>query len=93
MYVQVIAKAKGISWRETKVLGKLQKALDISLDAMLEVVKATLHPEPYTKEEVCTILEVTADELASTSLSENTLTGWSSCNGVYCPHKRLRPSC
>ena len=38
-------------------------------------MKEVLHPEPYTKDEVCGILGVSADELAHTSLSANTLTG------------------
>ncbi|XP_052099776.1 N-acetylgalactosamine kinase-like [Mytilus californianus] len=70
---QIIAKTKGLKWREFKRFADVQKALGLTLDDAVNVVKEILHPEPYTKEEVCGILEVTADELSQTSLSANTL--------------------
>ncbi|VDI51374.1 N-acetylgalactosamine kinase [Mytilus galloprovincialis] len=70
---QIIAKTKGLKWREFKRFADVQKALGLTLDEAVNVVKEILHQEPYTKEEVCGILEVTADELAQTSLSANTL--------------------
>ncbi|CAG2218940.1 GALK2 [Mytilus edulis] len=70
---QIIAKTKGLKWREFKRFADVQKALGLTLDEAINVVKEILHQEPYTKEEVCGILEVTADELAQTSLSANTL--------------------
>ncbi|XP_064619065.1 N-acetylgalactosamine kinase-like [Lineus longissimus] len=70
---QILAKKKGLYWRGFKKLGSVQNALGLKLDGMLQEVRQHLHEEPYTKDEVCLELGVTADELASTSLSENTL--------------------
>ena len=42
---------------------------------MENLVKEILHEKSYSKEEVCAILDVNADELAETSLSPNTLDG------------------
>lgn len=82
--LQIIAKSKGLIWKDYKRLGDVQSTLGLSLEEALTVVKELFHPEPYTKEEVCEILGVTPDELAQTTLSANTLTG--NCN---CP-KSLR---
>ena len=38
-------------------LGDLQKASDLSLSEMLEKAKELLHPQMYTKEEICSILK------------------------------------
>lgn len=71
---QIIAKSKGLIWKDYKRLGDVQSTLGLSLEEALTVVKELFHPEPYTKEEVCEILGVTPDELAQTTLSANTLT-------------------
>ncbi|XP_067665828.1 N-acetylgalactosamine kinase-like [Haliotis asinina] len=71
---QVMAKARGLEWRGLKRLGDLQQQLGLGLEDMLGVVEDVLHQGPYSKDEVCQILGVTADELASTTLSANTLT-------------------
>lgn len=42
---------------------------------MLELVDEVLHREAYSKDEICQLLSVSNEELASTSLSENTLNG------------------
>lgn len=70
---QIIAKSKGLKWQDFKRFADVQKALGLTLEDAISIVKEILHPEPYTKEEVCGILGVTADELAETSLSANTL--------------------
>ncbi|XP_074650004.1 N-acetylgalactosamine kinase-like [Tubulanus polymorphus] len=70
---QVIAKTKGFPWKELKRLVDVQKSAGLSLSDMVLLVNDVLHKEPYTKEEVCKILEVTADELNGLSLSHNTL--------------------
>uniref|UniRef100_A0A0B6ZMI4 Galactokinase n=1 Tax=Arion vulgaris TaxID=1028688 RepID=A0A0B6ZMI4_9EUPU len=70
---QILAQSQpGIKWKEIKRLGELQTKLDFSLDDMLVLVNSNLHVEPYSKEEVCSILEVTPEELVETSLSANT---------------------
>ncbi|KAK3098589.1 hypothetical protein FSP39_021040 [Pinctada imbricata] len=70
---QILAKSKGLNWRDYKRLADVQKALKLTLEEALEVVKEVLHEEPYTKEEVAQILGVSKEELANTSLSANTL--------------------
>ncbi|XP_064608381.1 N-acetylgalactosamine kinase-like [Liolophura sinensis] len=69
---QLIAKGNGLAWRDMKRLKDLQVTLGVKLSDMPEVVKAAIHPEPYTKDELCGILGVSAEELAQTSLSANT---------------------
>lgn len=73
--LQIIAKAKGLKWQDFKRFADVQKALGLTLEDSVSIVKDILHCEPYTKQEVCGILGVTDEELAQTSLSANTLTG------------------
>ena len=73
--MQVIAKAKGLPWKDLRRLGDVQHHLEVSLSEMVKIVADTLHPEPYSKEEVCKVLGVTEEELVTTSLSQNTLEG------------------
>ncbi|PIK39636.1 putative N-acetylgalactosamine kinase [Apostichopus japonicus] len=70
---QIIAKAKGLNWREIRSFGELHKKLGLSLQEMLAVVEEILHQHPYEKKEVCQILGVTDEELNKESLSANTL--------------------
>ncbi|OWF49832.1 N-acetylgalactosamine kinase-like [Mizuhopecten yessoensis] len=71
---QIIAKTKGLNWRDYKRFGDVQSALGLSLEEALAIVEETFHKEPYTKEELCGLLEVTPEQLADTTLSANTLT-------------------
>jgi N-acetylgalactosamine kinase len=68
-----LAKQNSVDWRNIRRLLDVQKALNRSLNEMIDLTKATLHENAYKKEEICKILDVTADELAETSLSANTL--------------------
>ncbi|XP_071794285.1 N-acetylgalactosamine kinase-like [Asterias amurensis] len=70
---QILAKSKGLDWKQFKVLGKLQESLGVSFEDMLSLVETTLHHEPYDKKEVCDILGVSEEELNQASLSANTL--------------------
>ena len=72
---QIIAKSKGLKWKDVKRLGQLQESLSISLKDMAGLVGELLHKEAYSKQEICDILGVTSEELAGTSLSPNTLQG------------------
>ena len=71
----MIAKARGLPWRDLRRLGDVQVQLGVSLGNMVKTVAEMLHPEPYSKEELCKVLEVTEEELVTTSLSQNTLEG------------------
>ena len=69
---QVIAKTKDLDWKKYKRLGDLHSNLGLTLSDMIQLVNESLHKEPYSKQEVCEILEVTEEELNSLSLSERT---------------------
>ncbi|KAK7492529.1 hypothetical protein BaRGS_00016195 [Batillaria attramentaria] len=69
---QVLAKTQGLPWREIRRLVDVQDKLEVSLEKMVILVADKLHEEPYTKEEVCQVLEVTEEELAATSLNPST---------------------
>nr|XP_002732930.2 PREDICTED: N-acetylgalactosamine kinase-like [Saccoglossus kowalevskii] len=70
---QIIAKSKGLEWKKIRLLGDLQKVLNVSLDDMIAMVTLILHQEPYLKSEICEILEVSEADLNQMSLSDNTL--------------------
>ncbi|XP_053321119.1 N-acetylgalactosamine kinase [Spea bombifrons] len=69
---KILAKSKGLAWRDLMKLGDLQEKLGVTLEDMLAVVDEVLHPEPYTREEVCEFLGISLDELRATVLSQNT---------------------
>ncbi|CAH1797812.1 unnamed protein product, partial [Owenia fusiformis] len=69
---QVICKRKELNWREYRKLGDVHKALGVKLEDMNNIVKEVLHKEPYSKQEICDILNVTAEELNEVTLSSNT---------------------
>ena len=68
---QVISKKSGLTggWKKVRTLRALQDGLGQPLTAMLGVVEQHLHQHPYTREEVCQILEVTSEELEKESLN------------------------
>lgn len=72
LYFQILAKSRGLVWQKLQKLGDLQMALGLELDSMIQLVKDTLHTEPYTKTEVCKLLGVDAEELDKVSLTPNT---------------------
>lgn len=68
---KVLAKAKGVvEWRGMKKLLHLQETLGENLDNMAKIVADSLHPEAYTRDEICKILGVSDEELESLALSE-----------------------
>ena len=73
--LQVLAKLKGLNWREIKKLGDLQSALNATLEDMVAIATASLHQSPYTQEEIAGILGISVAELKDTSLSERTRDG------------------
>ncbi|KAL8587492.1 hypothetical protein ACOMHN_000898 [Nucella lapillus] len=70
---QILAKSGNVAWREVRRLRDLQYQLKLDLEDMAELVKGELQQEDYSKDQVCQVLEVTPEELASTSLCQNTL--------------------
>ncbi|MEE6503127.1 hypothetical protein FKM82_004747 [Ascaphus truei] len=69
---KVIAKSRGMDWKNLLKLGDLQAKLGVNLKEMLAVVEEVLHPEPYTREEICECLGINLEELRATILSQNT---------------------
>ena len=69
---QVIAKHKGLEWKNTKKLLALQEALGKQLSEMPGIVSECLHTEAYTRDEICQFLGISSEELESESLSQMT---------------------
>ncbi|XP_078386399.1 N-acetylgalactosamine kinase isoform X3 [Cetorhinus maximus] len=69
---KILAKAKGLEWQKLLKLGDLQTELGVSLETMISTVEQILHPEPYSREEVCQHLGISQEELCSSILSQNT---------------------
>lgn len=69
---KMLAKARGLDWRRLLKLGDLQKELRVSLEEMLELLEELLHPEPYSREEICRSLGITDQQLGEDILSANT---------------------
>lgn len=72
---QILATVRGLEWNSLQKLGELQTQLGSSLDKMLDLVEEVLHPEPYTREEICKMLGITAQQLCDNILSANTQHG------------------
>lgn len=70
--LQILAKKSGLNWEKLKRLGDVQKALSVDLEAMIAVVRSSLHSGSYSKEEVCEEFGVTSDQLDILSLTPNT---------------------
>ncbi|XP_078283425.1 N-acetylgalactosamine kinase isoform X1 [Rhinoraja longicauda] len=68
---KVLAKAKGLEWQKPLRLGDLQQGLGVDLETMLSTVEQVLHPEPYSREEVCQCLGISQKELCII-LTQNT---------------------
>ncbi|PKK27788.1 galactokinase 2, transcript variant X3 [Columba livia] len=68
----LLAKSKGLDWKDMSRLHDVQSGLGVSLADMLTVVEAVLHPEPYSAEEISKCLGISLEELRSQGLSQNT---------------------
>ena len=73
--MQVLARSKGLASADIKKLGDVQTALGSDVDDLVEVVKDTLHTEPYTKQEVCDIMGVSVESLEENTLSARSRAG------------------
>ncbi|XP_010636756.1 N-acetylgalactosamine kinase isoform X5 [Fukomys damarensis] len=69
---KLLAKHKSLPWDKVLRLEEVQAQLGISLEEMLLVTDATLHPEPYSPEEICRCLGISLEELRTQILSPNT---------------------
>ncbi|KAL0968677.1 hypothetical protein UPYG_G00270090 [Umbra pygmaea] len=69
---KMLAKARGLEWGRLLKLSQVQMELGASLEEMLRLVAEVLHPEPYSREEVCKALGITMEQLSTDLLSPNT---------------------
>ncbi|XP_005998374.1 N-acetylgalactosamine kinase [Latimeria chalumnae] len=69
---KLLAKSKCLDWMTLGKLGDVQTNLGLSLEEMVITVEDVLHPEPYSREEVCQFLGISLEELRNTILSQNT---------------------
>lgn len=73
--LQLLAKYKSLQWDKVLQLEEVQTNLGVSLEEMLLIIEDTLHPEPYSPEEVCRCLGISLQELQTQILSPNTQDG------------------
>ncbi|NP_001080687.1 galactokinase 2 L homeolog [Xenopus laevis] len=69
---KIIAKARGLDWKNLMKLGDLQAKLGVNFEDIMAIVEEILHPEPYTREEICDCLGISLEELLEKILSQNT---------------------
>lgn len=69
---KMLAKARGLDGRSLVKLAQVQTELESSLEEMEALVEEVLHPEPYSREEVCKVLGISTEQLCSKLLSANT---------------------
>ncbi len=72
---QMLAHARGLGSSRLLKLAQVQTELKASLEEMLALVDEVLHPEPYSRDEICKILGVTAEQFSTELLSANTQHG------------------
>uniref|UniRef100_A0A1B6HHN5 Galactokinase n=1 Tax=Homalodisca liturata TaxID=320908 RepID=A0A1B6HHN5_9HEMI len=69
---QVLAKNRNIPWEKCLRLADFQTAAGMKLDEVIKLVIEVLHEAPYSKTEICKILEVSEEELNDLTLTPNT---------------------
>lgn len=70
--LQMLARAKGLEPSRLLKLAQVQTELKASLEEMLALVEDVLHPEAYSREEICKALGVSAEQFSTELLSANT---------------------
>lgn len=71
----MLAQARGVDPSGLLKLVQVQTSLNASLEEMLALVDEALHPEPYSREELCTVLKITPEQFSTELLSSNTQHG------------------
>lgn len=69
---KMLAQARGLDPSRLLKLAQVQTELKASLEEMLNLVDEVLHPEPYSREEICNVLCITSEQLSTDLLSANT---------------------
>lgn len=68
----MLAQARGLDSSRLLKLAQVQMELKASLEDMLALVDEVLHPESYSREEICEALGITAEHFSRELLSTNT---------------------
>lgn len=71
----MLAQARGLDSGGLLKLAQVQMELKASLEEMLALVDEVLHPEPYSREEICKALGITCEQFSTELLSANTQHG------------------
>lgn len=69
---KMLAQARGLDSSRLLKLAQVQTELKASLEEMLTLVDEVLHPEPYSREEICMVLCITLEQFSTDLLSANT---------------------
>ncbi|XP_061138785.1 N-acetylgalactosamine kinase [Syngnathus typhle] len=69
---KLLAQAKGLNQKEFLKLAQVPTEINASLEEMLALVEEVLHPEPYSRDEICKILGITSQQFSTELLSANT---------------------
>ncbi|XP_076589321.1 N-acetylgalactosamine kinase [Chaetodon auriga] len=69
---KMLAQARGLDSSRLSKLAQVQTELKASLEEMLALVDEVLHPEPYSREEICEVLGISSEQLSTELLSANT---------------------
>ncbi|XP_061532120.1 N-acetylgalactosamine kinase isoform X1 [Phycodurus eques] len=69
---KMLAKAKGLNQNGFLKLAEVPREMNASLEEMLALVDEVLHPEPYSREEICKALGITSQQFSTELLSANT---------------------
>ncbi|XP_078113352.1 N-acetylgalactosamine kinase [Sander vitreus] len=69
---KMLAQARGLDSSRFMKLVQVQMELKASLEEMLALVVEVLHPEPYSREEICKALGITSEQFSTELLSANT---------------------
>lgn len=78
----MLARARGLDSSRSLKLAQVQTELEASLEEMLALVDEVLHPEAYSREQICQALGVTSEQLSTEVLSSNTQHGEGRCRGA-----------
>ncbi|XP_028263562.1 N-acetylgalactosamine kinase isoform X2 [Parambassis ranga] len=69
---KMLAQARGLDSGKLLKLAQVQTGLKASLEEMVALVDEVLHPEPYSREEICKLLSITEEQFSADLLSANT---------------------
>ncbi|KAM7414786.1 hypothetical protein PAMA_019548 [Pampus argenteus] len=69
---KMLAQVRSLDSGRLLKLAQVQTELKASLEEMLALVDEVLHPEPYSREEICEALGITSEQFSTELLSANT---------------------